>query len=169
MPIWQVATSSAAGALITLIGVFAGAILSGRHQQRQWARDKQIKACSDVIVESTRVQRALWRRWAHGEEVQWHSWNEALAELWLFGTPELINSAKRIDENFFHYSQLIKNGEVEVTNDWIQARGKMGGDKLDFINKARTHVLKYNGSAITKALGGWPKWSATSPPDSRVD
>lgn len=63
---WQIATSSAAGALITLIGVFAGAVLTGRNQQRQWVRDKQIQACSDIIVHYSLVLICTSTGWALG-------------------------------------------------------------------------------------------------------
>ena len=168
MSVWQIATSSAAGALITLIGVFAGAALTGRNQQRHWVRDKQIHACSDIIAESSRIQRALWRRWAHGDEVQWDPWNEALAALWLFGESDLIDAAGRIDEGFYRHSQRIKNGELAEMSDWMQARDDMEADRLDFINEARAQVLKANGAPITKALGRRPKPTVTPQPDSQI-
>jgi hypothetical protein len=62
---WDVLASSAGGAAVTLVGVFAGATLTSRVQKQQWSRDKQINACAGVLAESTRMQLALRRAWKH--------------------------------------------------------------------------------------------------------
>src|SRR4051812_24413078 len=78
---WQIATSSAAGALITLIGVFVGATLTGRTQRRLWNRGKQIDTCTDILAESTRIQQALVGKWKHDTAIEWVPWNQALAAI----------------------------------------------------------------------------------------
>lgn len=138
---WQIATSSAVGALITLIGVFVGAALTRRTQERQWSRDRRLEACKGVIVQATRIQRALWRRWEYGEEVEWVAWNEALAALWLLGDSDLVDAAAQIDEAFFRQTRRIKQGEIADLQTWKPARDLMEAARLNFINVARKQVL----------------------------
>jgi hypothetical protein len=152
---WQIATSSAAGALITLIGVFVGAALTRRTQERQWSRDRRVEACTEVIVQATRIQRALWRRWEYGEEIDWGGWNEALAALWLLGDSELVAAAARIDETFFCQTRRVKQGEIADLQTWRPARGLMEAARLNFINVARKQVLGLN-APMTKNLPDRP-------------
>ncbi|MFE0019679.1 hypothetical protein [Amycolatopsis sp. NPDC059021] len=139
---WQIATSSAAGSLIALAGVFAGAMLTSRTQKRQWSRDKLADACRDVIHESTRNQRALKRFWDDGEVIDWTGWNQALASLWLFGHQDLIDAAARCDETFFRTNRMIQRGEPYTDPLWRQVRDTMEHERLQFINAARTRILR---------------------------
>lgn len=159
---WQIATSSAAGALITLIGVFVGAALTRRTQERQWSRDRRVEACKEVIVQATRIQRALWRRWEHGEQTEWVAWNEALAGIWLLGDSKLVDAAARIDETFFRQTSRIKQGEIVDLQSWKPARDLMEADRLNFINVARKRVLGID-APITKALPDRPKQPTATP------
>lgn len=89
---WLIVCSGSAGAVVSLLGVFAGAILTRRTEKQHWSRDKQIEACTDVIREATRIHRSRYRRLDHGEHTDWVPWNQALAAIWLIGDVDLINS-----------------------------------------------------------------------------
>lgn len=142
MPIWQIATSSAAGSLIALLGVFAGVVATTRTQRRHWAREKLTEACRDIIQEAARVQRAFLRRWEGGAEpIDWVVWNQALSSLWLFGDDRLVRAAAQMDETFFLVSHAIRNGEIADLASWRRARDTMESDRLAFINYARSGAL----------------------------
>lgn len=149
--LWQIMLSSTAGALVTLVGVFAGALLTSRAQRQHWSREKQIEACTDVIREATRLHRALYRGWERGETPDWVPWNQALSAIWLLGDADLINAAARIDETFFRTNTRIRDGDhIKDFKSWLPIRDAMEADRLNFINVARTRVL-VNGT-ISKAL-----------------
>ncbi|ATY15066.1 hypothetical protein CU254_35220 [Amycolatopsis sp. AA4] len=142
MPVWQIATSSAAGSLIALIGVFAGVVATTRTQRRHWARDKLTDACRDILREATRVQRAFLHRWEGSTEpIDWVAWNQALSGLWLFGDDRLVRAAAQMDETFFLVQQAFRKGEVADLASWRRARDAMESDRLAFINCARSGAL----------------------------
>jgi hypothetical protein len=133
---WEVIASSAGAAAVTLLGVAAGAVLSSRGQRRHWSRDREIEACKSVLVESTRCQLALLRNWRRDEEVDWTAWNEALALIWLVGTPKVITAAYHMDEVFW------QRGESTDEQAWRSARDEMETARLEFINAVRAGVLR---------------------------
>lgn len=147
--LWQIVVSSTGGALVSLVGVFAGAVLTSQAQRQHWSREKQIEACTDVIREATRLHRALYRGWERGEAPDWVSWNQALSAIWLLGDLDLINAAARIDETFFRTSTRIRDGhDIKDLESWLPIRDAMEADRLNFINVARTRVL-VNGTIST--------------------
>jgi hypothetical protein len=83
-----VLVSAASGVVVTLAGVVTGGLIASRSQRRQWTRDQQAGSCATVIQESVRVQLALREWWRHGQRADWTAWNQALAMIWLVGTPE---------------------------------------------------------------------------------
>ncbi|RAY10659.1 hypothetical protein DPM19_34455 [Actinomadura craniellae] len=153
---WEVVVSSAGGATATLLGVATGAVLSTRAQRRHWSRDRQIDACKAIIVESTRCQLALRRRWKHGEEVDWTAWNEALALIWLVGTSEVIAAAYRMDEIFWTRRAQIDHGERADETAWGQARNEMESARLEFINATRSSVLRTRDQLTEKPVARPP-------------
>lgn len=152
----QIATSSAAGALITLIGVFGGAILSGRYQRRHWRQDKQIDACANLVVESRKAEDSLQRLWVNDEPIEWGPWNQALAAIWLVGHPAVVELAAQMDETFWRHSLLYRKGQVkDGRREWPAARDLLERDRLAFINSARVHVMQ-NMSRLTETPGRRP-------------
>lgn len=135
----QIATSSAAGALITLIGVFVGAGLSGRTQRRLWNRSKQIDVCADILAESTRVYHAMAAKWRRGTPIDWVTWNQALAAIWLVGEPEVVEAALNIDKTFWKENARINRGEI-TEDSWAAALDIIDADRLRFANAVRAHV-----------------------------
>jgi hypothetical protein len=69
MPVpWDAVVSGSAGIIGALVGVTTGALLTRRAQTSHWSRDKQVDACTAIIVESTRVQLALRRQWQNKQQ-----------------------------------------------------------------------------------------------------
>ncbi|WP_146073857.1 hypothetical protein [Amycolatopsis sp. CA-126428] len=135
----QIATSSAAGALITLIGVFVGSVLSGRTQRRLWNRSKQIDVCADILSESTRVYHAMAAKWRRGVPIDWVTWNQALAAIWLVGEPEVVEAALSMDKTFWKQNARINRGEM-TEESWAAALDTIDADRLRFANTVRVHV-----------------------------
>jgi hypothetical protein len=135
--------SSAGSAAVTLLGVAAGGLLAGRVQTRQWIRDKQIGACTAIIEGSTQMQLALLRLQRHGHEPDWTAWNQALAVIWLVGTPEVSDAAARMDQVFWINGNRIETGQVsDEDGGWPLVRDQMESARLDFINAARRYLVR---------------------------
>ncbi len=138
---WQIATSSAAGALITLIGVFVGAALTGRTQRRLWNRTKQIDTCATILAEATRISHALAAKWRRGTPIEWVTWNQALAAVWLIGEPEVVEKALSIDKTFWIQNDRVNRGEITDDATWTPVLDAMDADRLEFVNAVRTHIV----------------------------
>lgn len=129
--------SGASGAVVTLVGVVTGGVIAGRSQRRQWLRDKQVDACAVVVQESTAMQLALRDQWRHQELPDWTAWNQALAMIWLVGTPAVRTAAKQMDRAFWLCGAQIKNGQLTEEDAWAVLRDAMELSRRDFINAAR--------------------------------
>lgn len=134
--------SAASGAVVTLVGVAAGGVIASRSQRQQWTRDKQLGACAEVVQESTRVQLALRQRWRGGVSADWTAWNQALAMIWLVGTPAVRAGARRMDRLFWLCSAQIKRAQVASETDWAALRDEMEEARRDFINASRREVVQ---------------------------
>jgi hypothetical protein len=133
--------SGASGGVVTLLGVVAGGLIAGRSQLRQWTRDKQLDACAQLVQESTRMQLALLQHWRGGAAADWTAWNQALAMIWLVGTPAVRTEAKRMDRLFWLCGAQIKGGQMTRKEDWASARDEMEVARRDFINATRRDVV----------------------------
>jgi hypothetical protein len=134
--------SAASGAVVTLVGVVVGGVIAGRSQRQQWARDKQLGACAEVVQESTRMQLALRQRWRGGASADWTAWNQVLAMTWLIGTPAVRAGARRMDRLFWLCNGQIKRGQILNETDWATVRDEMEVARRDFINASRREVVQ---------------------------
>jgi hypothetical protein len=134
--------SAASGAVVTLVGVVAGGVIASRSQRQQWARDKQLGACAEVVQESTRMQLALRQRWRGGASADWTAWNQALAMTWLVGTAAVRAGARRMDRLFWLCSAQIKSGQILDETAWATVGDEMGVARRDFINASRREVAR---------------------------
>jgi hypothetical protein len=135
-----VLVSAASGVAVTLAGVVTGGLITSRSQRRQWTRDQQAGSCATVIQESVRVQLALREWWRHGQRADWTAWNQALAMIWLVGTPDTIAEAKHMDRLFWLAGQRIRRDQGFDEETWDAARDEMETARLSFINAARRGV-----------------------------
>jgi hypothetical protein len=113
----------------------------GRSQTRHWIRDKQIGACTALIEESTRMQRALLRQQRGGRKADWTAWNQALAMIWLVGVPDVIDAAATMERVFWSDGTRIKAGQI-TDDEWAAARDRMESARLSFINAARRNIVR---------------------------
>ncbi len=129
--------SGASGAVVTLVGVVAGGLIANRSQRRQWLRDKQVDACAVVVQESTAMQLALLRQWKDQDLPDWTAWNQALAMIWLVGTPAVREAARHMDRAFWLCGARIKSGQLTSKDAWAEEREVIELSRRDFINAAR--------------------------------
>lgn len=161
--------STAGGILATLAGVVAGGAVSNRSQVQQWLRGEQVRACADVLRESTRVLLELERasRKNRKQDVNWGPWNEALATVSIVADQSIVDAAVRIDECFWPSSTKVDL--LNVTDDeWFAMRDEIESRRLEFINTSR-RVLGRSGPALKQILGRpaewqWEELSARKPP-----
>jgi hypothetical protein len=133
--------SGASGAVVTLVGVVTGGVIASRSQRRQWLRDKQVDACAVVVQESTAMQLALLRQWKDQDLPDWTAWNQALAMIWLVGTPAVREAARRMDRAFWLCGARIKSGQLSSKDAWAEEREAIELSRRDFINAARRHPV----------------------------
>ena len=117
--------------------VVTGGLLASRSQRRQWLRDKQVDACAVVVQLSTTMQLALLRQWKHQDRPDWTAWNQALAMIWLVGTPAVREAAKQIDRAFWLCGARINSGQLTSEDARGEQRDAMELSRRDFINAAR--------------------------------
>ena len=138
---YTVLISGASGAVVTLLGVVVGGMMAGRSQRLHWLRDKQIEACAALVQESTAMQIKLRRQWMEREAPEWTAWNQALAMIWLIGTPGVRTEAKKMDRIFWLCNARIKRQQVADEVAWAELRDQMEVSRRDLINAARREVI----------------------------
>jgi hypothetical protein len=142
MTAWlPIVASSAGGAVVSLLGVAAGGLVSHRSQKGHWSRDKELEACARLISESTRLQFSLLHAWRQGKRIEWEAWNEALDIISLVGTPGIVASASGIDREFWLLSASIKDGVITDAASWNQQKRQLEGARLAFVNTVRSKVV----------------------------
>jgi hypothetical protein len=143
--VWvPIVVSSAGGAVVSLLGVAAGGMVSRRSQKQHWSRDKELDACTQLISESTRTQFALLRHWRHGEPIDWTAWNEALDIISLIGASEVVTAASHVDQEFWLLSASILDGSITDTESWNKQRRRLEEARLAFVNTVRSKVTDTN-------------------------
>jgi hypothetical protein len=154
----DVVVSTAGGVLAALAGVLAGGAVSNRSQTRQWLRAEQVRACADVLRESTKVLLELERasRKNRKQDVSWGPWNEVLATISIVGDQSIVDAAVRIDECFWPSSKKVDS--LNVTDDeWLAIRNEIESRRLEFINTTR-RVLGRSGRPLRQILGRPAEW-----------
>jgi hypothetical protein len=136
--------------LTTLVGVLVGSVMSSRSQDRQWARDRQADACTQVLRESSNVliefTRLIWQSIAPAPDganvptpMDWRPWNEALAMIDLIAHHEIVEAAQAIDAQIWPVHQQIKRGWAP-DGGWLRLRDPIEARRQDFVNIARKHL-----------------------------
>jgi hypothetical protein len=150
---------STGGAIIAaLAGVAAGAVLTGRSQTRQWFRDEQVRACADILRESTKIllEFEVAGRKHRKQQVEWVSWNEALAVISIVGHQSIVDAAIQIDASFWLTSSRIDSLDVD-DDEWFELREHIESLRLEFINISR-RVLGRSGTPLRQILGRPARW-----------
>lgn len=145
-----VTVTSIGAVLTTLLGVLAGSILSSRSQQRQWSRDRQADACTQILRESSNVLIDLAGLTWHLPDpapdglrvptpLDWKAWNDALAMISLVGDHRIVEAALAIDAQIWPVHQQIKRGWT-AEGGWPRLREPIDACRQDFVNIARKHL-----------------------------
>jgi hypothetical protein len=90
------------------------------------------------------------------QQVDWVSWNEALAVIAIVGDQAIVDAAVQIDASFWPTSSKIDSLGVG-DDEWIALREHIESLPLDFINTSRT-VLGRSGSPLQHILGRPTAW-----------
>jgi hypothetical protein len=138
---YAILISGVSGAVVTLLGVMAGGAVTSRSQRLHWLRDKQIEACAELLRESTSMQIKLRHLWNRGEAADWTAWNQALAMIWLIGTPDVRTKTKQVDRLFWLCRERIKRGQIVGEKAWSEVRDEMELARRDLINAARREMV----------------------------
>lgn len=138
---YAILISGVSGAVVTLLGVMVGGAVTNRSQRLHWLRDKRIEACAELLRESTSMQIRLHQLWNRGEAADWTAWNQALAMIWLIGTPDVRTEAKRVDRLFWLCRERIKRGQIVGEQAWSEVRDEMELARRDLINAARHEMF----------------------------
>jgi hypothetical protein len=154
----DVVVSATGGVLAALAGVLAGGAVSNRSQTRQWLRAEQVRACADVLRESTKVLLELERasRKNRKQDVDWGPWNEALATISIVADRTIVDAAVRIDECFWPSSMKVDSLSVSDA-EWCAIREQIESRRLEFINSSR-RVLGRSGPPVQQILGRPAEW-----------
>jgi hypothetical protein len=163
---------STSGAIVAaLAGVAAGAVLSGWTQTRHWFRGEQVRACADILRESTKIllEYEVASRKHRKQQVDWGPWNEALAVISVVGDQSIVDAAVWIDASFWATSSRIDSLDVS-DDEWVELRSDIESRRLDFINTSR-RALGRSGAPLQQILGrpsSW-KWPGLAPPITAAD
>ncbi|MFE9625065.1 hypothetical protein [Streptomyces sp. NPDC006527] len=152
-----------AGAVVTtLIGVFAGSIVSRRAQDRHWIREQQAAACVRVLRESSSVLVDLSDMDRDRPDdipqgvlapttVDWRPWNEALGIVNLVAGKDIAAAAHAIDEEIWRFHIAVRRGLTPDEN-WMELRGRVVAAQGNFIAVARRH-LSLSGDPLQRLDG----------------
>lgn len=140
-----------AGAVMTtLIGVFAGSMVSRRAQDRHWIREQQAAACARVLRESSSVLVDLSDMDRNRpadiplgvlapSTVDWRPWNEAVGVINLVASRDIAEAAHAIDGEIWRFHIAVRRGLTPEEN-WLDLRGRVVSAQGHFIAVARRHL-----------------------------
>ncbi|WP_406164076.1 hypothetical protein OG806_49400 [Streptomyces sp. NBC_00882] len=140
-----------AGAVVTtLIGVFAGSMVSRRTQDRHWVRDQVSATCARVLRESSALLVDLSEMEASRPSsapqgvvlptpIDWRPWNEALSMVNLVADKEIAEAAHALDEQIWRLHTLVKRGLTPEEN-WLVLRSGVESAQNSFITVARRRL-----------------------------
>jgi hypothetical protein len=92
------------------------------------------------------MQLALRRQWRQHELPEWTAWNQALAMIWLVGSPAVREAAKQMDRVFWLCGAGSNSGHVADEESRAGQRDAMEQSRRDFINAARCEPVGSRGS-----------------------
>ncbi|MBP2054265.1 hypothetical protein J2Z21_007268 [Streptomyces griseochromogenes] len=136
--------------MTTLIGVFAGSVVSRRAQDRHWVRDQLAATCARVLRESSGALVDLSEMEASRPNsvpqgvmlptaVDWRPWNEALSMVNLVADTDITAAAHALDEQLWRLHIIVKRG-LTPEEDWLVLRGRVVSAQNNFISVARREL-----------------------------
>ncbi|MFC5145710.1 hypothetical protein [Streptomyces aureoversilis] len=153
--LWSLLAAPAGAVATTLVGVFAGSVVSRRAQDRHWAREQLATACARLLRESTVVLVTLGMAEAarpssvsqgvvHQTNIEWRPWNEAMSMVSLVADKDIVEAAHVLDEKMWRLHTRIKRG-LTLEESWFVLRSSVESAQNDFIVAARRRLSPAGG------------------------
>ncbi|MFD9036001.1 hypothetical protein ACFVZW_33415 [Streptomyces sp. NPDC059567] len=136
--------------MTTLIGVFAGSVVSRRTQDRHWVRDQVSATCARVLRESSGLLVDLSEMEAGRPDaipqgvvlpttIDWRPWNEALSMVNLVADKDIAEAAHALDEQIWRLHTMVKRG-LTPEESWLVLRSGIEAAQNNFITVARRRL-----------------------------
>ncbi|MET9652163.1 hypothetical protein ABZZ44_18120 [Streptomyces sp. NPDC006460] len=150
--LWSLLAAPAGAVVTTLIGVFAGSVVSRRAQDRHWVRDQVSATCARVLRESSGLLVDLSDMEAGRPDsvpqgvvlpttIDWRPWNEALSMVNLVADKDIAEAAHALDEQIWRLHTMVKRGLTPEEN-WLVLRSGIESAQNDFITVARRRLSR---------------------------
>ncbi|MGW3284763.1 hypothetical protein ACWDR3_08980 [Streptomyces sp. NPDC001002] len=180
---WSFIATTGGAVLTTLLGVFAGSVVSSRAQRGQRSWERQTDACAQVLRESAAILVALsqlsqeTRGRPVGEPdgaltaIDWRPWNDALAMVSLVADYDIAHAAHAIDEQIWR-THLTLVRETSTQERWFELRDLVEGRRQSFAGVARRRLAVPG--PVPSRLHGRPDphdpvWTRPEPPTPLPD
>ncbi|MGW3852654.1 hypothetical protein [Streptomyces fagopyri] len=148
--LWSLLAAPAGAVATTLIGVFAGSVVSRRAQDRHWVRDQVAATCARVLRESSGVLVDLSEMEASRPDsvaqgvvlpttIDWRPWNEALSMVNLVAEKDIAEAAHALDEQIWRLHTIVKRG-LAPEESWLVLRLRVESAQNHFITTARRQL-----------------------------
>ncbi|MER6318490.1 hypothetical protein ABT237_32685 [Streptomyces sp. NPDC001581] len=148
--LWSLIAAPAGAVAATLIGVFAGSVVSRRAQDRHWVRDQVAATCARVLRESSGVLIDLSDMEASRPDavpqgvvlptaIDWRPWNEALSMVNLVADKDIAEAAHSLDEQIWRLHTIVKRG-LGPEENWLVLRSRVVAAQNHFITVAREQL-----------------------------
>ena len=148
--LWSLLAAPAGAVATTLIGVFAGSVVSRRAQDRHWVRDQVAATCARVLRESSGVLVDLSEMEASRPDsvpqgvvlpttIDWRPWNEALSMVNLVAEKDIADAAHALDEQIWRLHTIVKRG-LTPEESWLILRSRVEAAQNNFITTARRQL-----------------------------
>ncbi|MFE1775419.1 hypothetical protein [Streptomyces sp. NPDC059008] len=156
--------------MTTLIGVFAGSVVSRRAQDRSWNRDQQVAACLRVLQESSVALTGLSVMEAHrpasapqgmvvSTTVDWNPWNEAISLVNVVADRDIAEAAHALDEQLWRMHIKVRRG-LTPDESWLDLQAG--------VTAARSHLIITARRRLSLAGDSLPRLSGRPAPDDPV-
>ncbi|UXY32411.1 hypothetical protein [Streptomyces sp. HUAS TT20] len=157
-PFWEALIPTAVGAAATVMGVYMGAVVGRRNQDRQWIRDKKTAAYETFLQEFTAVEIELRQAYLDDRipEVRWERFNAALVSVSLLADRDIGPAAARISD-LIEQLTLTFDGRPKTLGELKRIHSGLVQAQKDFVNAARRSLDASHGD-FDWQLGGPPPW-----------
>ncbi|TJZ44589.1 hypothetical protein FCH28_30135 [Streptomyces piniterrae] len=155
---WEALTPTAVGAAATVLGVYMGAVVGRRNQDRQWIRDKKTAAYETFLQEFTAVEIELRQAYLDDRlpEVRWERFNAALVSVSLLADRDVGPAAARLADLIERFT-LVFDGRARALEELRNIHSGLVQAQMNFVNAARRSLDPSHGD-FDWQLGGPSPW-----------
>ncbi|WP_158709356.1 MULTISPECIES: hypothetical protein [unclassified Streptomyces] len=160
--LWSSLAASVGAVATTLIGVFAGSVVSRRAQDRHWIRDQVAATCARALRESSSVLVSLSEMESsrpasmpqgvvRATTIDWRPWNEALSMVNLVAGKDIAEAVHALDEQIWRLHTMVKRG-LTPEESWLDLRSYVVAAQNNVITTARRQ-LSLTGDPLQRFSG----------------